>query len=61
MDKDSVKIVGSQPITFDMPGTGKEMVYLVPGTNQCAWQAFTNQSFYTTAPRDFIYFGPTLS
>jgi hypothetical protein len=61
MDKDSVKIVGSQPITFDMPGTGKEMVYLVPSTNRCAWQAYTCQGFYTTAPRDFLYFGPTLS
>ncbi len=57
MGEDSFKLVAAQPITFDMPGTGKEMVYQVEGTTFCEWCAYTNQTVFTTAPRDFIYFG----
>lgn len=58
MDKDCVKIVGTTPGSFQNPLQGEgEMVYHVQGTNQMEWCYFTNQSLFTTAPRDFVYFG----
>ena len=58
MDQDSLKLVGSTPGSFQNPLKGEgEMVYHVQGTNMMEWCYFTNQSLFTTAPRDFIYFG----
>lgn len=58
MDTDSLKLVGSTPGSFQNPLKGEgEMVYHVQGTNMMEWCYFTNQSLFTTAPRDFVYFG----
>lgn len=56
-DSPDFRRIGSSDVTFNVPGQGDDMFMRVIGTNTCEWMAFTNQDPWSTAPRDFIYFG----
>jgi len=57
-DNEDFRRRGSSNVTFELPNEGGKMFIQIQGTNYVEHGAFSDQVLWTTAPRDFLYFGP---